>query len=129
MQRSTGSRLCDSLDPRARGVSSYTGGVDTTNSTGRLVFGIFATLAEFERDLIKERTMAGLAAARARGRTGGRPRLMTRAKLRTAMTMMADPDNVVGDVAEQLGVSISTIYAYVDGEGQAKPRARKLLGG
>ncbi len=89
------------------------------------MFGIFATLAEFERDLIKERAMAGLAAARARGRNGGRPRLMTRAKLRTAMTMMADPDNV----AEQLGVSISTLYAYVDGEGQAKPRARKLLGG
>ncbi|MGI4796087.1 MAG: helix-turn-helix domain-containing protein, partial [Janthinobacterium lividum] len=59
----------------------------------------------------------------------GRPRLMTRAKLRTAMTMMADPDNVAGDVAEQLDVSISTLYAYVDGEGQTKPRARKLLGG
>ncbi len=109
------------------GLKVLTGGIDTTSSTGRLVFGIFATLAEFERDLIKERTMAGLAAARARGRTGGRPRLMTRAKLRTAMTMMADPDNVVGDVAEQLGISVSTLYAYVDGEGRAKPRARKLL--
>jgi DNA invertase Pin-like site-specific DNA recombinase len=103
-------------------------GVTPTSSTGRLVFGIFATLAEFERDLIKERTLAGLAAARARGRTGGRPWLMTRAKLRTAMTMMADRNNVVGDVAEQLGISVSTLYAYVDGEGRAKPRARKLLG-
>ena len=53
---------------------------------------------------------------------------MTRAKLRTAMTMMADRNNVAGAVAEQLGISISTLYAYVNGEGQAKPRARKLLG-
>ena len=73
------------------------------------------------------RTLAGLAAARARGRTGGRPRLMTRAKLRTAMTMMADRNNIAGEVAEQLGISVSTLYAYVDGEGRAKPRARALL--
>ena len=74
--------------------------------------------------------MAGLAAARARGRTGGRPRLMTRAKLRTAMTMMADRNNIAGDVAEQLGISVSTLYAYVDGEGQAKaarPQAARPL--
>jgi DNA invertase Pin-like site-specific DNA recombinase len=79
------------------------------------------------RDLIKERTMAGLMAARARGRAGGRPRLMTRTKLRTAMTMMAERNNAATDVAEQLGISLSTLYAYVDGTGQAKPRARKLL--
>ncbi len=91
------------------GLKVLTGGIDTTNSTGRLVFGIFATLAEFGRDLIRERTRAGLAAARARGRNGGRPRLMTRAKLRAAMTMMADRSNVAGDVAEQLGISISTL--------------------
>ncbi len=120
--------LVATLRSKGIGLKVLTGGIDTTNSTGRLVFGIFATLAEFERDLIKERTLAGLAAARARGRTGGRPRLMTRAKLRTAMTMMADRNNVVGDVAEQLGISVSTLYAYVDGEGRAKPRARKLLG-
>lgn len=120
--------LVAGLHAKGIGLKVLTGGIDTTSSTGRLVFGIFATLAEFERDLIKERTLAGLAAARARGRTGGRPRLMTRAKLRTAMTMMADRSNVPGDVAEQLGISVSTLYAYVDGEGQAKPRARKLLG-
>jgi len=89
------------------------------------VFGIFATLSEFERDLILERTMAGLAAARARGRSGGRPRLMTRAKLRTAMTMMADRNNIASEVAERLGISLSTLYAYVDG--RPKPRASKLL--
>ena len=100
----------------------------TREGRGRLVFGIFATLSEFERDLIRERTMAGLAAARTRGRTGGRPRLMTRAKLRTAMAMMADPGNAAADVAEQLGVSTSTLHAYVDGKGQPKPHALWLLG-
>ncbi len=120
--------LVDGLQKRGIGLKVLTGGIDTTNSTGRLVFGIFATLAEFERDLIKERTMAGLVAARARGRAGGRPRLMTRAKLRTAMAMMAERSNAATDIAEQLGISLSTLYAYVDGTGQAKPRARKLLG-
>jgi DNA invertase Pin-like site-specific DNA recombinase len=119
--------LVDGLQKRGIGLKVLTGGIDTTSSTGRLVFGIFATLAEFERDLIKERTMAGLMAARARGRAGGRPRLMTRTKLRTAMTMMAERNNAATDVAEQLGISLSTLYAYVDGTGQAKPRARKLL--
>ncbi len=120
--------LVGALQARNVGLKVLTGGIDTTNATGRLVFGIFATLSEFERDLIRERTMAGLAAARARGRTGGRPRLMTRAKLRTAMAMMANPGNAATDVAEQLGVSTSTLYAYVDGKGQPKPHALRLLG-
>jgi DNA invertase Pin-like site-specific DNA recombinase len=120
--------LVQDLRDRGIGLKVLTGAVDTTSSTGRLVFGIFATLAEFERDLIHERTMAGLKAARARGRLGGRPRVMTRAKLRTAMTMMADPANSASEVAEQLGISLSTLYAYVDGQGASKARARKLLG-
>src|SRR4051794_23096234 len=120
--------LVGSLQARGVGLKVLTGGIDTTSTTGRLVFGIFATLAEFERDLIHERTMAGLAAARARGRTGGRPRLMTRTKLRTAMAMMADRGNAAPEVAEQLGISTSTLYAYVDGKGQPKPPPRRLLG-
>ena len=120
--------LVGALQKRGIGLKVLTGGIDTTSATGRLVFGIFATLSEFERDLIHERTMAGLAAARARGRRGGRPRLMTRAKLRAAMTMMADRSNVASDIAEQQGLSLSTLYAYVDGEGRPKPQARKLLG-
>lgn len=119
--------LVSDLQGRGAGLKVLTGGIDTTSATGRLVFGIFATLAEFERDLIKERTLAGLAAARARGRNGGRPRLMTRAKLRTAMTMMTDQANNAGDVADQLGISLSTLYAYINGRGEPKPRASKLL--
>lgn len=82
--------LVGELQKQGIGLKVLTGDVDTTTATGRLVFGIFATLAEFERDLIHERTMAGLAAGRARGRAGGRPRMMTRPKLKTAMAMMAD---------------------------------------
>ena len=79
--------LVGDLQKHGIGLKVLTGDVDTTTATGRLVFGIFATLAEFERDLIHERTMAGLAAARARGRSGGRPRVMTKPKLKVAMTM------------------------------------------
>jgi DNA invertase Pin-like site-specific DNA recombinase len=120
--------LVGDLQQRGVGLKVLTGDVDTTTPTGRLVFGIFATLAEFERDLIHERTMAGLAAARARGRAGGRPRVMTRQKLRAAMALMADRENAARDVAAQLGVSVSTLYAYVDAEGQPREQARELLG-
>ena len=120
--------LVGDLQRRGVGLMVLTGDVDTTTTTGRLVFGIFATLAEFERDLIHERTMAGLAAARARGRAGGRPRVMTRQKLKAAMALMADRDNAARDVAAQLGVSLSTLYAYVDAKGLPRGRALDLLG-
>jgi hypothetical protein len=115
--------LVGDLQKHGIGLKVLTGDVDTTTATGRLVFGIFATLAEFERDLIHERTMAGLAEARARGRSGGRPRVMTKPKLKVAMTMMADRDNAARDVAAQLGVSLSTLYAYVDAKGEPRLRA------
>ncbi len=120
--------LVGDLQKRGVGLKVLTGDVDTTTPTGRLVFGIFATLAEFERDLIQERTLAGLAAARARGRAGGRPRVMTKPKLKAAMTMMADRENAARDVAAELGVSLSTLYAYVDARGQPRARAAELLG-
>jgi len=119
--------LVGDLQKRGVGLKVLTGDIDTTTVTGRLVFGIFATLAEFERDLIHERTMAGLAAARARGRSGGRPRIMTKQKLKAAMAMMADRDNAARDVAVQLGMSVSTLYAYVDAEGRPRERASDLL--
>lgn len=84
--------------------------IDTTTSGGRLVFHIFASLAEFERDLITERTNAGLVAARARGRTGGRPPLLTGNKLATAKKLYDQQDMTVTQIGDILGVSRSTIY-------------------
>ena len=118
--------LVGDLQKRGIGLKVLTGDVDTTTTTGRLVFGIFATLADFERGLIQERTMAGLAAARARGRAGGRPRVMTKQKLKAAMALMADRENAARDVAAQLGVSLSTLYAYVDAKGAPRQRASAL---
>ena len=91
------------------------------------MFGIFAALAEFERELIVERTRAGLASARARGRHGGRPYKMTAAKLRLAMAAMADPETKVGELCRELGVTRQTLYRHVDPEGALREDGRKLL--
>ena len=92
--------------------------IDTTTANGRLAFGIFAAFAEFERELIAERTMAGLAAARARGRMGGRPRKMDRA---TLMMAMADRKAVAAEVAKRLNLTTTTLYTYVNGDGTHCP--------
>ncbi len=92
---------------------SLTEGIDTTTPTGRLVFHMFAALAEFERDLIRERTMAGLAAARARGRMGGRPRRMTPDKVRIAREMYDSREYTMAAIAKTLEVSRSTLYLYL----------------
>ncbi len=81
--------------------------IDTTTASGRMVFGIFATLAEFERDLIRERTMAGLASARARGRKGGRKFALTKAQVRLAQAAMAQRDTSVSDLCKELGIDES----------------------
>lgn len=77
--------------------------IDTTTASGELVFGFFAALAEFERALLSERTIAGLAASRARGRSGGRPYKMTAAKVRLAMAAMGQKETHVGDLCKELG--------------------------
>jgi len=101
--------------------------VDTTTAPGKLVFGIFAALAEFERELIVERTKAGLLAARARGRRGGRPYKMTAAKLRLAQAAMADPETGVGELCRELGVTRQTLYRHVGPAGELREDGRKLL--
>ena len=87
--------------------------IDTSTSGGKLIFHVFGALAEFERDIIRERTMAGLHAARARGRVGGRKRIMNRIKIQLARTLMADPKTQVKDVVDTLGVSRATLYRYL----------------
>ena len=87
--------------------------LDTSSSGGKLIFHIFGALAEFERDVIRDRTMAGLAAARARGRVGGRPKIMTDKKVRLAKTLLADHTNTIDYVCETLGVSRATLYRYL----------------
>jgi DNA invertase Pin-like site-specific DNA recombinase len=101
--------------------------IDTTTASGRLVFGIFAALAEFERELIRERTIAGLQSARARGRNGGRPYTMTAAKLRLAQAAMANRDTRVGDLCAELGVTRQTLYRFVDPKGELRADGAKLL--
>ena len=101
--------------------------IDTTTTGGRLVFGIFAALAEFERELIRERTIAGLSSARARGRNGGRPYSMTPAKLRLAQAAMATRDTKVGDLCAELGVTRQTHYRFVGPKGELRPDGAKLL--
>jgi DNA invertase Pin-like site-specific DNA recombinase len=96
----------------SRGIAfeSVTEAIDTTTASGKLVFNIFASLADFERHLISERTRAGLAAGRARGRMGGRPPALTSRQLREARLLLTDPDATVTAVAERYGVSRTTLY-------------------
>ena len=93
---------------------SLTENIDTSNATGKLVFHIFGALAEFERNLIKERTMAGLAAARARGRKGGRPPLDTFARqVVAAKKLYRDKTNSIPEICRMLNISRATLYRYV----------------
>ena len=101
------------LEHRGVGFKSLQEGIDTTTSGGKLVFHIFGALAEFERSLIRERTNAGLKAARARGRNGGRPKKLDTRKLAVAETLLNDPKLTVKEVAEQVGVARSTLYTYL----------------
>ncbi|MGI8554050.1 MAG: recombinase family protein, partial [Dehalococcoidia bacterium] len=116
--------LMTTLDERGVGFRSLTEQIDTTTSGGKLIFHIFGALAEFERNLIRERTNAGLTAARARGRQGGRPRnkaLDNPRKLQMAQRMYDDPANSVEDICRTLGISRATLYRYIT------PSTRKPL--
>lgn len=102
----------EALEKRGVHFRSLTENIDTSTPNGRLTFHLFGALAEFERSLIRERTMAGLAAARARGRVGGRPRGLTEQKQRVARSLLAAGDLTVSEVAAQVGVSPATLYRY-----------------
>src|SRR3954469_3342319 len=98
------------LRDRGVGFQSVQEAIDTTTSGGKLIFHVFGALAEFERDLIRERTVAGLAAARARGRRGGRPTVWTPAKLQMARQMYDSREHDVATIARVLGVSRASVY-------------------
>ncbi|WP_081822092.1 recombinase family protein [Acidocella facilis] len=97
--------------------------IETDSAAGKLVFHVFAALAEFERSLIRERTHAGLAAARARGRSGGRKPKLGEKQVREIKALLCDPDIQVADVARRYGVSRTTLYKHV---GIIKPKDKPL---
>ncbi|MBS0961478.1 recombinase family protein, partial [Acetobacter thailandicus] len=109
-------------------LSGHGATIDTTTPAGKLVFGIFAALAEFERELITERTIAGLASARARGRKGGRPFKMTPSKVRLALAAMGQAETKISDLCKELGITRQTLYRHVSPNGELRPDGKKILG-
>jgi DNA invertase Pin-like site-specific DNA recombinase len=105
----------EALSQRQIGLRVLTQAIDTTSPDGRLVFHIFTAVAEFERELMLERTHAGLATARAANRRGGRPKALTEGQIRHAKAMLADPMITVEEVAHQLGTATSTLYRHIPG--------------
>ena len=102
--------------------------IDTTTPSGRLIFGIFASLAEFERELIRERTVAGLSAARVRGRKGGRRFVLTKSQVRLAQAAMASRDTSVAQLCNELGIKPVTLYRYVGPAGELREHGKQVLG-
>lgn len=107
--------IVQTLESTGVALKSLTEGIDTTTPDGRFVFHLFRALAQFERDLIRERTVAKLAAARARGRKGGRPPKLSAEKLRVAQRLLKDPESTVSEVARTLGVHRSTLHKALQG--------------
>lgn len=105
----------EGLERRGVGLRSLTEAIDTTSAGGRLIFHIFGAMAEFERGLIRERTRAGLDAAKARGRVGGRPAALAEADLVAAKALLRDPAISMAAVARRLGVAPSTLYRHLPG--------------
>jgi len=105
----------ETLETQKIGLLSLTESINTTTSGGRLIFHIFASLAEFERSIIRERTTAGLRAAKQNGRIGGRPSVLKEKDLAIARTLLQDASITVEDVAKRMQVAPSTLYRYFQG--------------
>src|SRR5689334_31633 len=104
------------LDERGIGFKSLTEQIDTTTSGGKLIFHVFGALAEFERDVIRERTQAGLAAARARGRIGGRPKTLTPKQIAQVKKLYADKTTPIKDICKSFHISRMTLWRYLQVE-------------
>ena len=113
--------VVNDLEQRGVGFESLTEKIETSSEAGKLIFHVFAALAEFERGLIRERTHAGLAAARARGRVGGRKPKLEEKQVREIKALLRDPDIQVSEVARRYGISRTTLYKYA---GVIKPREK-----
>jgi DNA invertase Pin-like site-specific DNA recombinase len=113
-------QIVQKLEGDRVGLRSLTEGIDTTTSNGRQVFRLFGALAEFERELIREPTLGGLAAARARGRKGGRPPKLSAEKLRVAQRVLKNPESTVSEVARTPGVHRSTLHKALQGSDAKK---------
>jgi len=105
--------LVERFEAAKVGLRSLQENIDTTSSGGRLVFHLFGALAEFERNLVRERTLAGLAAARARGRMGGRPKRLDPAKLALALRLHSEDKHTIREICQMMGISKSTLYNYL----------------
>ncbi|MDX4049300.1 recombinase family protein [Aliarcobacter skirrowii] len=101
--------------------------IDTTTPSGKMIFSIFAALAEFERELIVERTKAGLESARARGKVGGRKFTLSKSQVRLAQISMKNKDTSVTELCKELGISRATLYKYVSPSGELRDYANKVL--
>ncbi|MFZ9036150.1 MAG: recombinase family protein [Francisellaceae bacterium] len=123
--------MVDRLNKRGIGLRVLQGqgaNIDTTTSTGMMLFGIFSTLAEYERELIRERTIAGLQSARARGKKGGRKFQLTKAQVRLAESAMKSRDTNVSELCRELKISRQTLYRYVSPDGELREYGRQVLG-
>ena len=122
--------IVDDLSKRKIGLKVLTGygaAIDTTTPVGKMVFGIFAALTEYELSLISERTKAGLKAARARGRHGGRPHKMTKAKLRLALASMGKRETKVSELCKELEISRQTLYRHISPDGELRKDGANIL--
>ncbi|OLQ73218.1 transposon DNA-invertase [Photobacterium proteolyticum] len=106
--------MVTSLESRGIGLKSLQESIDTSTSSGKLIFHLFGALAEFERNLIRERTQAGLQAARVRGRKGGRPKALTTDKQALAVKLYGEKEHTVGQICEMMGISKPTLYKYIE---------------
>ena len=101
--------------------------IDTTTPAGKMIFSIFGALAEFERELIRERTKAGIEAARARGRMGGRKFGLTKAQVRLAQAAMKNRDTSVTELCKELKITRATLYKYISPSGELRDNAKRVL--